>query len=282
MDTLWGVAGVRGPFDAWVSLPLAALVAWSALGGLLLPSTYARETASWSAQGMGQDWVNLLLVAPTLAIGGARALRGSLRARLVVGGALLYTVYSFLLYAFEVHFNPLFLVYCATLGLSFYALLALLVALPGMEPLGWYRGQVPARVTGIFLLVIAGGFALLWLGQILPALLSGRDPRGLSEIGLLTNPVHVLDLSLLLPGLAVTGVSLLRGGALGRALAPVMLGFNVFMPLAIGGMVLVMQARGIGQGIGLAVATTGIALVSAALLIEFLGQIREERRGEPS
>ena len=86
------MASARRPFDAWVSLPLAALVAWSALGGILLPSTYARETASWAAQGMGQDWVNLLLVTPTLAIGGARALRGSFRARLVVGGALVYTV----------------------------------------------------------------------------------------------------------------------------------------------------------------------------------------------
>jgi hypothetical protein len=187
------VGSLRRPFDAWVSLPLAALVAWSALGGILSPSTYARETASWAAQGMGQDWVNLLLVTPTLVLGGLRALRGSLRARLVVGGALVYVVYSFLLYAFEVHFNPLFLVYCATLGLSFYALLALLLELLGQDARAWYRGAVPAQVTGIFFLVIACGFGLLWLGQILPPLLSGRDPAGLSDIGLLTNPVHVLD-----------------------------------------------------------------------------------------
>ncbi|HSP18341.1 MAG TPA: hypothetical protein VLQ79_02430, partial [Myxococcaceae bacterium] len=91
------MVSARRPFDVWVSLPLAALVAWSALGGIFLPSTYARETASWAAQGMGQDWVNLLLVAPTLAVGGVLALRGSFRARLVLGGALVYTLYSFLL-----------------------------------------------------------------------------------------------------------------------------------------------------------------------------------------
>ena len=273
------MASAKKPFDAWVSLPLAALVAWSALGGIFLPSTYARETASWAAQGIGQDWVNLLLVAPTLAIGGVRALRGSFRARLVVGGALLYTVYSFVLYAFEVHFNPLFLVYCATLGLSFYALLALLLALLREGAPQFVQGPVPRRATGIFLLLVSGAFGLLWLGQILPALLSGRDPAGLSEIGLLTNPVHVLDLSLLLPALAVTGVSLLRGGALGLALAPVMLGFNIFMPLAIAGMAVVMQARGIGGGLGLAIVTAGIALVSAALLVAFLGQTQDGRPG---
>jgi len=276
------VASLRRPFDAWVSLPLAALVAWSALGGIFLPSTYARETASWAAQGMGQDWVNLLLVTPTLVLGGTRALRGSLRARLVVGGALVYVFYSFLLYAFEVHFNPLFLVYCATLGLSFYALLSLLVRLLVENPSAWYRGPVPSRVTGIFLLVVSAGFGLLWLGQIVPALLAGTDPAGLSEIGLLTNPVHVLDLSLLLPALAVAGVSLLRRGALGAALAPVLLSFNVFMPLAIAGMVVVMRARGIGGGLGLAMATTGIALVSAVLLVAFLRQVEDPRSELPS
>ncbi len=282
MDTLWtAVASLRRPFDAWVSLPLAALVAWSALGGIFLPSTYARETASWAAQGTGQDWVNLLLVAPTLAFGAVRALRGSVRARLLLGGALVYTVYSYLLYAFEVHFNPLFLVYCATLGLSFYALLSLLLWLLRQDVRAWYGGPVPSRVTGLFLVVIAAGFGLLWLGEVIPALLAGRDPRGLRDIGLLTNPVHVLDLSLLLPALAVTGVSLLRGGALGAALAPIMLGFNVFMPLAIAGMVVVMQVRGIGQGVGLAVATTGIAVMSAALLLAFLGQLHVRAEEAP-
>jgi hypothetical protein len=264
------------PLDVLLSLPLAALVAWSALGGLLFPSIYARETASWAAQGQGQDWVNLVVVAPVFAICGLQALAGSRRARLVVGGALVYTVYSYLLYALEVHFNRLFLVYCATLGLSFFALLSLLRDLAAADPRTWYRGRVPARTAGIFLLVVAGAFALLWLSEVVPALLDQRDPAGLRDIGLLTNPVHVLDLSLLLPALAATGVSLLRRGSLGLLLAPLMLGFNVAMPLAIGGMVLVMQTRGIGQGIGLAITTAGVAVVSAALLAGFLGQVAPE------
>jgi hypothetical protein len=276
------VASVRRPFDAWVSLPLAALVACGALGGIFLPSTYARETASWAAQGTGQDWVNLLLVAAALAIAGVLALRGSLRARLVLGGGLVYTLYAFLLYTLEVHFNPLFLVYCATLGLSFYALLALLVSLLQGDARTWVRDAVPARVTGVFLLVLAAGFGWLWLGQIVPALLSGTDPAGLSEIGVFTNPVHVLDLSLLLPAVALTGVSLLRRGVLGLTLAPLMLSYAVFISLATGGMAVVMEARGMGWGPGLAMETAGIALVSAALLVAFLRQVDDRRPGVAS
>ena len=133
---------------------------------------------------------------------------------------------------------------------------------------------------GIFLLVVAAGFGLLWLGQILPALLAGRDPAGLREIRLPTNPVHVLDLSLLLPALAFTGGALLRDRPLGYALAPILLAFNVFMSLAIAGMALVMQLRGVGPGTGLAILTSGLAVASAALLYAFLAQVPDDAGAE--
>ena len=146
-----------------------------------------------------------------------------------------------------------------------------------LSVVGRVRDAVPARVTGVFLLVLAAGFGWLWLGQIVPALLSGTDPAGLSEDGVFTNPVHVLDLSLLLPAVALTGISLLRRRVLGLALAPLMLSYTVFMSLATGGMAVVMEARGMGWGPGLAMVTTGIALVSAALLVASLGQVDDRR-----
>ena len=50
------------------------------------------------------------------------AFRGSTRASLVTLGLLIYVVYSYILYAFFIHFGPWFLVYVAVLGLSTYAL----------------------------------------------------------------------------------------------------------------------------------------------------------------
>jgi hypothetical protein len=113
----------------WLSLAafvLAAVFAATSLGGILLTSTYSRETASWRARGIGQDWFDLLVLIPVLVASGARARGGSRAARMVLGGALVYSAYSFVLYAFDVHFNALFLVYCAGLGLSFFSLAALL------------------------------------------------------------------------------------------------------------------------------------------------------------
>jgi hypothetical protein len=101
------------------SVAIALLVAAASLMGIALPSTYAAETASWTAQAIGQDWVNLLLVVPCLIVASAR---GGRRWKLIRGGALVYTLYSYSIYAFAVHFNRVFLIYCAILGLSFFAL----------------------------------------------------------------------------------------------------------------------------------------------------------------
>jgi hypothetical protein len=114
--------GVHRSFAVRAAPALAALLALATLGGILLRSTYARETSTWAAQGTGQDWVNLLVVVPWMSLSGRRAARGSRRALLLLGGGLIYLVYGFLAYAFAVHFNVLFLLYCAVLGLSFFSL----------------------------------------------------------------------------------------------------------------------------------------------------------------
>src|SRR5688500_3522673 len=107
----------------WLSFLLAALVAAAAAGGIFLEGTYAKESASWAAQGVGQDTITLTLVVPLLIVSAVGASRGSKRALMVWAGVLVYLVYSYTLYAFFIHFNALFLVYTAALGVSFYLLI---------------------------------------------------------------------------------------------------------------------------------------------------------------
>jgi hypothetical protein len=248
------------PFAAWA---VGALLAATSIGGLLLPSTYARETASWRAQGIGQDGFDLLVVVPVLLAAGALADR-SRGARVLLGGALLYAAYSFVLYAFDVHFNSLFLVYCAGLGASVLSLARFLaeeVRDPGPAP-----ASGPARAGGALLLASSLLFALLWLSDVVPALARGTAPASLAEGGFFTNPVQVLDLSLVLPAMAASGVSLWRGGTVGRAVAPVMLAFGVLMPLAIVAMIVSMRHHGVPAGLGPALPLAALAGASAAAL----------------
>lgn len=255
---------------------LASLVALTALGGILLPSTYARETATWAAQGVGQDWVNLLVAVPWMALSGVGAARGSRRALLLLGGGLVYLVYGFLAYAFAVHFNALFLLYCAVLGLSFFALASLGGILHDSDVPSWFAAErIPVRLAGVTQLVVGAMFALVWLSEVLPALLRGVPPPSVVEAGLLTNPVHVLDLSLLLPGLMLSGSALLRRRPLGLALSPLLLGFAALMMSAIGGMVLVMALRRVAVQWALAVGFAVVAVAAFTVLAKLLMAVRE-------
>src|ERR1700738_4571234 len=105
----------------WLSVIDALLVLLASVSGIFLKSVYARETPSWAVQGIGQDIVNLVAVM-VLLIAAYFVNNGSVKAFLVWSGVLLYLLYAYVIYAFDIHFNSLFLVYVAIVGLSFYAL----------------------------------------------------------------------------------------------------------------------------------------------------------------
>ena len=195
--------------DGWLlaaTLALAALVTTTSLLGLLVDWPYAAETVNWRSQAQGQDLGNLLAVAALLG-GGFGWWRGSLRGFVVWAGSLLYLVYAFAIYAVALHFGPLFLAYLAVLGLSSFSL--------GFEVRRrshdvWVAGR--ARTGGSWVLIVIGTvFGLLWLSSIIPALATGQVPVELTAAGLVANPVHVLDLALVLPAMVLTGLQALRG-----------------------------------------------------------------------
>ena len=255
-------------FVTITSIVVAAIFVAVSLGGLLTPATYARETVNWAGQATAQDWFDLVVAAPALCVAAILAARGSRRAELVLAGLLLYTIYTLTIYAYAVHLNALFLLYCAGLGLALYALIVLATVI---DPRVVTRRRAPA----VFLIVVGVAFALLWLSQLVPAALTGNDPPELVATGLLTNPVHVLDLSFILPLHVIAGVLMLRGRALGGVLAAVVLAFGALMSASIGVLAAVMEVRGLASG-GLPVA--GAMAVISGLSIAFLvGLLRAKR-----
>ena len=262
-------------FTVLSAFPLAALSAIAAIGGIFWPSIYAKESVSWAAQGVGQDWVNLVIIVPFLVVSGSLARKGSRKALLLLGGAQVYTFYSFVLYAFDLHFNALFLVYCTLLGLSFYACVSLAAFLSREKSENWFPSANSVRWSGGLQIAIGFLFGFLWLSEDIPALLKGTAPASLAEVGLMTNPVHVLDLSIILPAFVFSGVMILKRQPAGYFLTPIMLGFGVLMAIAIGGMVYVMSLRGVAVELGVSAIMGVIATTSAAVLIHFLSQLNK-------
>jgi hypothetical protein len=258
-------------FASAAGLVTAILLAALSLGGLMGSAAYAGETAAWRAQAIAQDWFDLAVASPALAVASLWSRyrpRGSVHARLVQAGLLLYALYVAAIYAFAIHLNALFLVYCAVLGLSTFALFAL-ASLRGEVTRRRYAAHLPARLAGGFLVGVGGVFALLWLAQLAPTTLGDGPPAELVETGLFTNPIHVLDLSFILPLHVIAGFSLWRGRDLGCVLAPALLAFGAMMAASIAFMALTSQG---GAGVGAALGA--ISAASALLLVLVLRALR--------
>ena len=144
------------------------------------------------------------LALPVLVGGLAASQRGSTRGRAALIGALAYLTYNAALLLYATPFNELFLAYVALLGLSFWSLVsALLDPRPPVDPVR----SLPARGIAAFILIVAGLNAVAWLRVVVPDL--GEDPPGfLAGTGLTTNPIHVQDLAIWLPALAIVAVLL--------------------------------------------------------------------------
>jgi len=254
----------------WVSLPLAGLVAITGCAGIWWAPTYARESALWAAQGMGGDVVNLAVIVPVLLLGAGLAQRGSIAARLVWMGTLVFLLYNFAIYAVAVHFNALFLAYCGILGGSFYALVGSLPSLAPADVAAAYGQRAPVKTMAAVLGLIGLVFGAMWLREIVPALISGRTPISIAAAGLITNPVHVLDLSFVLPGLIVTAIQLLRRRAVAFVLAPVLMVFCILMTVAIAGMMVAMRMRNFAADYTIAVFFLASAAGCTVLLLRYL------------
>jgi predicted membrane channel-forming protein YqfA (hemolysin III family) len=111
--------------------------------------------------------------------------------------------------------------------------LLLIVSIPTRSVKSWFCTPVPFRSTSIIFALCAGVFTLLWLKEIIPALQSHTIPDSIAVSGLPINPVHILDLAILLPGMLLTAFLLQRRHPLGWILAPMLLIFSVLMSINI-------------------------------------------------
>lgn len=254
----------------WLSVPIAVLAMAASLAGVLTDGPYGAESANWAAQGRGQDVANLVLAYPALLVTAWLARRGSLRATLTWLGVLAYSAYSYLLYAGFLHFSGWFLVYVTVLGLSVFALVGGIASLDPASVRAALSDRAPLRATGTLLVVLGLLFAALWLAEIVPAILAGEAPPSAVTAGLVTNPVHLLDLALFLPAMVLTGVWLRRDRAVGAVLVVPILTFGVVMGVAVLAMFVSLAIDGQGFEVVPIVLMAGAAGVKLAVLVRML------------
>src|ERR1044072_9838586 len=99
-----------------LSLILSVLLFAISIAGLT-GSVYEQETPDWRIQCAGQDLVDLAFVFPCLLASSLLLLRNTLTGYLLWPGVMLYMVYTYVIYCFDVHFNAFFIEYCSVLCL---------------------------------------------------------------------------------------------------------------------------------------------------------------------
>lgn len=241
---------------------LSVLVVVASVAGLADPAVYEQETRNWATQAKGQDLGNLLAVL-VLVVAAVRYRQGSPRAGLVWLGTLLYLIYAFVVYAVAVHLNYLFLVYVAVLGLSAWGVV---FHVGGLRAGDVQHPRGRRRTVAAWVLIVTGVmFAALWLSELVPALLTGTVPASLADAGLAVNPIHVIDLSMVLPGFVICGVAALQGRGHGLFWLAPWLVFSVLMGSSIiAAMVLMMMEDGAADTVP---PTVMVSIVVAASLL---------------
>jgi len=230
------------------ALPLAMLVAAggaaASLTGLLWDGLYALERPSLAAQAVGQDAVTLCFAVPLLIAASIAAARGSARAQLASVGLLAYFVYTYFQYTALTVYNSLFLLYVLTYSS---ALILLITAIAAID-LGSLKEFFPSipfrRSLGIFLTVAGAALGMLWLGLIVPPLVTGTRPALLEDQVSQSLVVQSMDLGLLIPAAVIGGGALLRDRSIGYLLAAIVLTKIVTVGAAIIAMIIVMTLRG--------------------------------------
>jgi len=254
----------------WSTIAIALLVALMSVAGLYWPPTYARETLYNRSGGYASDIVDLFLVVPILLITGLKAYRGSIPARLVWLGAQGYLLYNLVIYAFGVHFNPLFLVYVATLSLCFYATVFSVPFVPLEKIAQAYRSRAPRKTVAAVFLILALQTAAFDVRDDIAAIVAGRVPKDIIDANMPVNFIHVLDLGFLLPALCITAILLFRRKVSGYALAPAFLTLLAIMSLELVSILTVMGRAGFGMSVPMIILFVVLAVGFTALLWFYL------------
>jgi hypothetical protein len=196
----------------------AALLVIASLGGLLLGGRGLYDPDPYLLpQLYGQDAVSLGLALPLLLLSMRQARRASTRGLLLWIGVLFYLVYSYFFYVVGVRFNALFPVYIGLVSTSLFALLSLLARIDGDAVRDRFALDYPVRPVAGYLIAMAMLFGILWLGDVARSIITGEP------LGEVPRLVYAVDLTLVLPAMALAGIWLWRGRPWGYTLAGLLL-----------------------------------------------------------
>lgn len=268
---------------SWLSVLVAVLVVAATLFGLFGaqgggPYTFTSlrgETVEVFGQGpyrydsllvgagnRGVDLVTLALGVPLLLLFTHLYRRGSSRGALLLAGIHGYLGYVYAGRALGAAYNDLFLIYVAAFSASLFATVSLLSSLMAQGGL-FIPGRLPRRLAGAVMLTTAILTFGLWLEAPITAMLSSTAPATMDHYTTLVT--HAMDLAVVVPTLALSGMMVLRRRTNGYLIAFPFLFLVAMLAPALTAMTLAQLAAGVALTVSQIVAyVVGFVLLGLA------------------
>jgi hypothetical protein len=210
----------------WIVTSVLAIVA--AAVGVLRPAIYDGVVAENIVPGVFTQDLVVFAGAMALLVLALMDTPARVRSRIVIAGILGFFFYAYGVYAMEQVYTELYFVYLAILGLSLFTIASTLVSLD-YERLADYRLPPFVRVAcSAYAIFVAIMFTFIWTGALIPLIRDGFRKE-------FTFSIYIIDLSFVMPAMAVSGVMALRRKPLGIVGVPALfvLGAGILSPLAL-------------------------------------------------
>ncbi|MFC6976021.1 hypothetical protein ACFQL1_17095 [Halomicroarcula sp. GCM10025709] len=258
------------------TVAVLALATGSSLVGLARQGHYRAAPGLVESYRL-QDLTILSVGIPVLAVGLWYAGRDSPRGRIIWLGGLAYNTYIWASIAIQIPFNELFLVYVGLFSISLFTFVGGMVETDAERIRGTLRGRLNTTLYGSALVVVGLGLAVLWLSDVVPALLTGTPPLLATEAGPQAMASHVLDLGVVVPAIFLAAAWLFRERAWGYVFAGVVLVLGATLASPIGVMTLVLMAGDTVTVSPVAASFSFLPIaVSAVLAVQYLRSMRPE------
>jgi hypothetical protein len=200
---------------------------------------YHNDSLSMAVQAKGQDLVTLILGVPFLIYSLYLNKKGSLVGRFYITGTLAYFLYTYTVYCFAGSYNPLFIVYCAIMGTSFYAFVGYMTSFEIHKMKESFSDKLPLKYLGISNIVFAILIGLNWISRLNPS----QTAEYLEHYT--TLPIQAMDLGILLPTIIFSSVMIMKKKNWGYFLTPIVTFKGLTLLLALDSMIVFMVMNGV-------------------------------------
>lgn len=239
---------------------------------------YAKDAAFKAPIFRGTDAVMLFILVPALIFAIFQYRRGTMRGKVLLTALLSFFLYNAVSVSLGAAYNNLILVYIGYFSASLFAFILAFTSINLDDLAACIKPHLPARGIAIFMF-IAGLSVMIWLNDIIGAMLKGGAPETLGPYT--TEITYVIDLGVIIPLAYLTGVLLLRRQALGYLLAAILLVSNASIGLVVIMQTVMQTLAGIVLSVGQYIGYVGTFVVMGFFAIGLIARLFANLADEP-